>query len=124
MLGWPLGSKRLGQTTLGNQRSMIHEEFLITVGLCLLGSMGIIFYSVKKESDKFENSKKEFDDARFVRKNKWDFGFYVVAGFIVLTFKSVVNEYIGIEGITDHGLSCLSGLLGSFVVEWLFNKRK
>ena len=103
---------------------MINAEFFITVGLCLLGSTCIIMYSVKKESDKFENSKKEFDDKRFVRKNKWDFAFYVVAGFVALTFKNVVNEYVGVEGMTDHGLSCLSGLLGSVIVEWLFNKKK
>lgn len=103
---------------------MIEAEFLISVGLCLLGSTCIIIYSVKKESDKFENSRKDFDDAKFVRKNKWDFGFYIVAGFVVLTSKEVINDYAGLKGMTDHGLSCLSGLLGSFVVEWLFNKRK
>lgn len=103
---------------------MIEKEFLISIGLCLLGSVCVIMYSVKKESDKFENSKKDFDDAKYVRKNKWDFAFFIVAGFVVLTSKEVVNEYADIQGMTDQGLSCLSGLLGSVIVEWLFNKKK
>lgn len=103
---------------------MINEEFFISIGLCLLGSVCIIMYSVKKASDKFETSKKNFDDNKFISKNKWDFAFYIIAGFVVLTFKNVVNEYAGVEGMTDHGLSCLSGLLGSVIVEWLFNKKK
>ena len=49
-------------------------ELLISVSLCLLGSICIISYSVKRESDKFEESRKNFDDKKFVRKNKWDFG--------------------------------------------------
>lgn len=100
-------------------------EVFITIGFSLLGSSGLILWHLKHESDNFDKTKEDFDDKKFVRKNKFDFMFYIVAGFICLTIKNIINEHIGVEGFTDHGLSCMSGLLGSFIIEGLFKlKRK
>ena len=106
---------------------MTDHHFLyysLQVGLCLIGVFTHIAYILMKASDKFDNKKANFNEKRFVKKNKWDFIFYVLAGLVMLTVKSVVRSYVGIEEITDAGLSCLSGLLGSVIIEKLLNKGK
>lgn len=99
-------------------------DILIAVGLSLIGSVTYIIWILKKESDKFETTKKDFDSKKYASKNKWDFIFYILAGLIMLTAKGMITNYIGIEGLTDMSLSALSGLLGSVVIEKLLNKSK
>ena len=97
--------------------------YLVQVVLSLVGSATFIVYILKKESDKFEDTKENFNEKKYFRKNKWDFLFYVLSGLVMLTVKSIVRDYIGLEGITDMGLSCMCGLLGSVVIEKLVSKK-
>lgn len=97
--------------------------YLIQIFLSLVGSATFIVYILKKEGDKFQDKRKDFDSKKYFHKNKWDFLFYVLCGLVMLSVKSVVRNYIGLEGITDMGLSCMCGLLGSVVIEKLLNKK-
>jgi phosphoglycerol transferase MdoB-like AlkP superfamily enzyme len=92
---------------------------LIALGLSLFGTSVHILLLFAMESDKYENKKANFNAARFAAKNVWDFRFYVVAGFAVLTIKSVITYHIGVDGVTEHGLSCMSGFLGSKILKKL-----
>lgn len=96
--------------------------YISQIGLCLFGSFCYIAYLFKIEGDKFENKRSDFDDKKFARKNKWDFGFYIAAGLGILTVKSVVRSETGIEEISDYGLSYVCGLLGSVAIEKILNK--
>lgn len=97
---------------------------LIAVGLSLAGSATYIVWILKKESDKFEKTKKDFPEKNFIKKNKWDFIFYISSGLIALAMKSLISHFVGIDGMTDMSLSALSGLLGSVVIGKLLNKSK
>lgn len=100
----------------------IFFEYGIHLALCLVGVGAKITYVLKKESDKFEETRANFNEKKFARKNKWDFVFYVFAGVVMLTAKSLIRDYVGVEDVTDYALSCLSGLVGSEVIGRLLSK--
>lgn len=105
---------------------MTHDilYYSIQVGLSLLGSLTYIFLKFKLAADKFDGKRANFPAKKFAKENVWDFIFYILSGFVMLTIKSVVRSYVGIEEITDHGLSCISGLLGAIIIQSLLNKIK
>lgn len=96
--------------------------YLIQAALSLLGSATYITYVVKKEGKKFEKKRANFNSVKFARKNKYDFVFYILSGLVMLSIKSLIRSYVGIEEITDLGLSCLSGLIGSIVIGGILDK--
>lgn len=102
---------------------------------CLFGILILIVRSFKLASDEFEESfEEDFDNARHLRKNFWDFILFFFCGFGVLIVigELYVNnpewfESIGLKagGTYHYLLSFLAGLLGSAVVALLLTwKRK
>lgn len=96
--------------------------YLAQIGLSLIGVSCYIAFIFKKEGDKYQDSRASFNYKKYAKNNIFDFVFYVIAGLGMLTVKSLVKDYVGLEGITDMGLSFLCGLLGSIVLEKMLPK--
>jgi len=108
------------------EQNLFDHLYLADWVACLIGILMHIIYRYKKESDKFQDTEKNFDAGKYTSKNIFDFLFYLISGFGVLivigelyTNNPEWFEAIGIKagGGYKYFLSLFSGLAGSVIVQ-------
>jgi hypothetical protein len=91
----------------------------------VIGVMTPILWYIKVASDKFEETKEDFNWKRYVHKNKFDYLFYFCAGGFFLFVKELAMYYAGHSDIelTEYGITALCGGLGPVMWKKIFKDK-